>query len=377
MSESNVVKVDFLLMGATAGLSFNPALPDGLRFRDEASGVEIGLDVERPEHDPFRSVLSRAYLSADMSPSVHSFVSSLILGRFEPYSKMPITLPYVKQGKTLIDENGVIAKGFGVPFEMYPPEVQSLCNTASGLLLKTVERFLRLLRWQQNLDGPHWVFEGMPSLYWRVHGDQYWHVGLRAQQSAGTSPAGIEWKPDDRADLEAVWLDPTADETVAHELLREAKNIQANSPRSSFLVATSALEVGTKAFVAHLSPDTAWLLSELPAPPIHKILKTYIPDLHEAQGTPLTYWDKLKPLFRRVEVNATTRNKLTHTGSVSVSVELLESHIQDVSDILYLFDVLKGYEWAKHNLSHSLRSVLGWPPSRRTRHRFIMRTGGI
>jgi hypothetical protein len=123
MLESDAVKVDFLLMGAAAGLSFNPALPDGVRFRDAASGVEIRLDVERPEHNPFQSVVSRAYVSADTSPNVHAFVSSLILGRFEPYSKMPITLPYLKQGKTLIDENGIIAKGFGVPFAMYPPEV--------------------------------------------------------------------------------------------------------------------------------------------------------------------------------------------------------------------------------------------------------------
>ena len=195
MSEFNAAKVGFLLTGAPAGLSFNPALPDGLIFRDAASGVEIRLNVERPERNPFQTVVSRAYLSAAAPPHVHSFVSSLILGRFEPYSEMPITLPYAKQGKTLINEDGTIAKGFGVPFEMYPPEVQSLCDTVNDLLLKTVERFLRLLRWQQNLDGPHWLFEGTPSLYWMVHGDQYWHVGLRAQQGGGTGPAGIEWKP--------------------------------------------------------------------------------------------------------------------------------------------------------------------------------------
>ncbi|MCP3393398.1 hypothetical protein NLM27_32085 [Bradyrhizobium sp. CCGB12] len=373
MSDIDDVKMDFLLMGAPAGLRFNPALPGGLHFLDPISRVEIKLDVE----GLFRPLVCRAYLSIFVRPSVVRFVSSLLVGRFESYEDMPISLPYVKYGATQIDANGNIAKGFGVPFEMYPPQVQSACDTVEASLLQTVERFLRLLRWQQNIDGPHFLFEGSPSLYWRIEGDAYRHVGLRVQNSEGASPAGIEWKHDDQADLETLWLDQAADEPLAHELLREAKNIAEHSPRSSFLVATSALEVGTKAYVAHLRPETAWLLAELPAPPIHKMLRTYIPDLHTAQGTPLTYWDKLRPLFKRVEANATTRNKLTHTGRVSISPELLESHIQDISDILYLFDLLKGHEWAKHNLSHSLRSALGWPASRRTRHRVSLRVGGI
>jgi hypothetical protein len=359
--------VHFLLMGGLADISFNPALPEGLRFVDEGSGVEIRITPAKPESDPFRPLICRAYVSLPTSRSAHKFIASLIARNFEKYDGMLITLPYSRRDQMLIDANGAISEGFGVPFELYPPEVQALCDTAKGLLSGVAERFARLLRWQQNLDGPHWVFASEPPLYWKTEGESYYIVGLRAQGGISNSPAGIEWKDEDRADLEGVWGDASAEEGIAHELLREAKVLQENSPRSAFLIAAAALEIGVKTYVGHVSPDTRWLMSELPSPPIHKILRSYIPELQKSHGRPLDYWDKLKPVFRRVEGYATTRNKLVHTGTIKITPEDLNSCLQDVSDLLYLFDVMRGYEWAKHNLSHTMLSTLGWPSSRRTR----------
>lgn len=159
--------------------------------------------------------------------------------------------------------------------------------------------------------------------------------------------------------------------------MREAKALECNSPRSSFLIATAALEVGVKAYVSHVSPDTSWLLSELPSPPISKILRAYVPELQKNHGRPLEYRNKLRPWFNRVEGHATTRNRLIHTGKIKITSGELNSYLQDVSDLLYLFDVLRGHEWAKQNLSYTLRNVLGWPPSRRTRFKVTMRTGGL
>ena len=375
--DSSELAVQFLLMSGLAEISFNPALPDGLTFLDKASQVEIKITPAKAEIDAFRPLVCRAYVSLPSSAAAHKFIASLLQKKFEVYDGMPITLPYSRYDHTVINENGTIAEGFGVPFELYPPEVQVLCDTARDLLTKAAERFVRLLRWQQDLDGPHWVFNGDPALYWKVDGENYWIVGFRVQEGTGNSPAGIEWKDEDRADLERIWNDASAEESVAHELLREAKVLQHNSPRSSFLIATAALEVGVKAYVAHVSPDTGWLLSELPSPPISKILRAYIPELQKSHGQTLDYWDKLKPLFKRVEGHATTRNKLIHTGKIKIKSDELNSYIQDVSDLLYLFDVLRGHEWAKQNLTYTLRSLLGWSASRRTRFKVIMRTGGL
>jgi hypothetical protein len=367
--------VQFLLTGEPAEIIFNPALPGGLSFLDRTSQVEI--KITPPESGPSRPLTCKAFVSLPTCTAAHKFIASLLKKKFEVYDGMPITLPYDRYGRTVIDENGAIAEGFGVPFELYPPEVQVLCDTARDLLSKAAERFVRLLRWQQNLDGPHWVFDGNPALYWKIDGKSYWIVSLRAQEGTGNSPAGIEWKDEDRADLDRIWNDALAEEAVAHELLREAKVLECNSPRSSFLIATAALEVGVKAYVSHVSPNTSWLLSELPSPPISKILRAYIPELQKAHGRPLDYWYKLKPLFKRVEEHAKTRNTLIHTGKIQIKSDVLNSYLQDVSDLLYLFDVLKGHEWAKQNLSSTLSSLLGWPPSRRTRFKVTMRAGGI
>jgi hypothetical protein len=245
------------------------------------------------------------------------------------------------------------------------------------MLTKSAERFIRLLRWQQNLDGPHWVFDGNPALYWNLEGGSYRIVGFRVQEGVVNGPAGIEWKDEDRADLESVWQDVAAEESIAHELLREARALQHNSPRSAFLIATAAMEVGVKAYIAYVSPDTSWLLSELPSPPIPKILRSYIPEIERKRGNALEFWDKLRPLFRRVEGHATTRNKLVHTGAIAIDPKDLTSYLQDVSDLLYLFDVMRGYEWGKHNLSSTMRVALGWPPSRRKRFIVLFRSGGL
>jgi hypothetical protein len=240
-------------MGGLADISFNPALPEGLQFTDTSSGVKILITADS---DGFKPLTCRAYFSLPTSASAQKFIASILERKFEAYAGMPIKLPHLRGEQTVIEANGNIADGFGVPFEFYPPEVQSLCDAAREQLLKTSERLVRLIRWQQNLDGPHWLFAHNPPLYWKIGGDNYWAVGLRRQEITANSPAGIEWKEADRGDLAIVWNDASAEEGLAHELLREAKVLQENSPRSSFLIATTALEVGVKAYVAHVSPDT-------------------------------------------------------------------------------------------------------------------------
>ncbi|UFZ06729.1 hypothetical protein LQG66_10695 [Bradyrhizobium ontarionense] len=360
--------IQFLLEGELEEISFNPELPGGLHFTDESTGIKIKLFPRNPAIDPFRPLVFQAETSAPASHSAKRFITSLGARKFETYDRMPITLPYHRGERTLIDAHGNLSEGFGVPFELYPPEVQNLFESVKSTLSSKAERFVRLLRWQQSIDGPHWIFSrSHSSLYWSTEGGSYHLVRARAQEKTFEGPAGIEWKEEDQADLKSAWDNGTAEEGIAHELLREARALRGNSPRSAYIVAISALEVGVKTYLGNLSPEMQWLLAELPSPPIHKILRSYIPELHASRGRPVNYWDKLKPVFKRVEQYATTRNKLIHTGAIEIKPDDLTSCLNDVSDILYLFDYLHGYEWAKHNLSHKLLSTLGWPASRRKR----------
>jgi hypothetical protein len=77
-----------------------------------------------------------------------------------------------------------------------------------------------------------------------------------------------------------------AEEPVAHELLREAEDNTGSNPRSALVLATAALEVGVKAYVAALIPDTRWLAFNAPSPPVALLLNRYLPTLKSRRPEP-------------------------------------------------------------------------------------------
>ena len=120
---------------------------------------------------------------------------------------------------------------------------------------------------------------------------------------------------------------------------------------------------------AKLVPDARWLLSEMPSPPIHMILRKYLPNLHATRGTGLADWAKLKPLFNDAQKVADYRNDLTHIGKMPAEVlAALPELMNSVSDLLYVLDVLEGHDWAKECVGYKTRGLLGWPKPRRERH---------
>jgi hypothetical protein len=161
-----------------------------------------------------------------------------------------------------------------------------------------------------------------------------------------------------------------SEEPLGHELLREAKAAMRNgSPRSGLLLAATALEAGVKTHAAKLVPDADWLLAEMPSPPIHKMLRHYLPNLHASRGTGLAEWAKLKPLFKDAEKLAKYRNDLAHAGDMPANViTALPELMNSVSDLLYVLDALEGHQWAKGCVSHRTSKMLGWPETRRKRY---------
>jgi hypothetical protein len=279
-------------------------------------------------------------------------------------------LPLVQRGEIKIDETGHIADGFSVPFELYPPALQTVCDEVFRELRTGLERFLKLLRWQQEIDAPHRVFDFEPALYWRIADGPYRIVGQkRGEGFTARSPAGIQWSDADQREFAELWAQRAAEEPLAHELLREARVALDGSPRSALLLAATALETGVKMHAAKLVPDAGWLLSEMPSPPIHKMLRAYLPNLHAARGVGLADWARLRPLFNHAQKLAEYRNDLTHAGQMPSDVlAALPELINTVSDLLYVLDVLEGHDWAKGCVGHMTRTLLGWPSPRRARY---------
>lgn len=114
--------------------------------------------------------------------------------------------------------------------------------------------------------------------------------------------------------------------------------------------------------LARLAPETEWLMMEAPAPPIFKMLRDYLPQLHATKGIGLPEWSKLRPLFKEVEELAQRRNKLTHTGEMpEEAISNMPNFLNAVSDLLYILDIVEGNDWARENIQSSTRVLLGWP----------------
>jgi hypothetical protein len=355
--------VIFLLVGQLNDMMFNPHLPEGLTVRLGKPEVDVALSgVSHP-------INYRAQGALFCSLEEFEFVQGLISGRYIPIPDAPLSLPHRAYGDEKIAADGIIAEGYGLRQHHLPPNVRALCTNAQAHLAGQVSRLVRLFRWSQNVDAPHNAFNfSGGALYWKVDPTQeeFRLVPLQSNAQRGRSPIGIRWSEDDQQQLKAL-LASDAEEPLAHELKREGTALLSTAPRSALLALNSALEIGVKQHVAAVAPQTAWLMEEMPSPPIHKLLRRYLPILH-ADRTDIP-WDNLRTLCKSAQELAETRNKLAHGGKIA-SDEDIGKYITVVQDWIYLLDFLDGHVWAADHLSAETRKNLGWPPALRSIFRF-------
>jgi hypothetical protein len=186
---------------------------------------------------------------------------------------------------------------------------------------------------------------------------------------------GIQWDEQYKSEIFDLWNMPETVEPLGHALLREAASVSNESPRSSILIMTAALETAVKMHISKLAQDTAWLMEETSSPPIFKILRDYIPLLHTRRGKDMSYWSQLRPLILRIQKLIEVRNKVAHTGRIPAGADTIYNNLQLVCDFLYILDVLDGMEWAKTRVSAKVGDLLNWPKARNGRH-FISITQG-
>jgi len=147
------------------------------------------------------------------------------------------------------------------------------------------------------------------------------------------------------------------EEPLAHEMAREAKSLLISSPRSCIMLAVAAAEYGFKAFAASVVPAAEWLLLEMPAPPLDKMLKNYFTRLGLKQ-----VWDVPpfipKGLRKRIQNAVETRNKIAHAGGQPPDVQVVHDITRSVLDLLYILDAYSGHAWAWYHLSEECKTEI-------------------
>jgi hypothetical protein len=134
----------------------------------------------------------------------------------------------------------------------------------------------------------------------------------------------------------------SADEPLAHQLFHDAWNLRYTNPRASLVVAVAAAEVGLKKVISLIVPDANWLLEEIPAPPIGKMLRKYIPTLRVKsyiEGKQITPPPKL---IEKLEDAAKARNKIVHTGGKAPEHKELLEMLKAIQDFLWVCDMYRG-----------------------------------
>jgi hypothetical protein len=346
------------------GYTFNPHRPEGLTFTAPEGNLEISVQCGG-KPDDFGYGHSNLFITARTSISVSQdhidFIEALIDERYPKASGRVKSLPYVENGKTLIDLSGRVAKGYSPTWEMMPRSLQDTAGTAYEFLVRMAQRFMGLLRWQLDASGEVYAFNANPRrpiVYWKTTHDSY-HLAPLPDQGIliGSSRGGLSWGPSQLSDFVKNWETELASEPLGHQLLREAGQVSKTNERGALLIAFSALEVGVKQHVSRVAPHASWLAMNSPSPPLDRILREYIPILHSSNPK-IKHWEKLRGTWKLTAEFVKDRNKLAHRGERGKAD--IEDYLRLVSDLLYALDYIEGQDWARAFIDLEVQKTLGW-----------------
>jgi hypothetical protein len=198
-------------------------------------------------------------------------------------------------------------------------------------------RLVRLLRWRAGLDFQVLTIN---QDYLSLDGKSW--LSISAARSA--TLVIVQILPAMSAEITKEIIDQYetgSDEPLAHQLFNDAWNLRYTNPRASLVVAVAAAEVGLKKVIGLIVPDAQWLLEEIPAPPIGKMLRKYIPTLKVTQirGKQIVPPSKL---IEKLEDAAKARNKVVHVGEKAPGNKELGEMLEAIQDFLWICDMYRG-----------------------------------
>lgn len=225
----------------------------------------------------------------------------------------------------------------------FPENFRSFMNNVSSELQDWAMRSVSVLRWRENEQGPHNPISSR-GLYWSTDGS-FWHpapsnYGVRVDIKGSINP-----KEEDLTFIRDI-VKANGNEPLYHDLFREAWEQRYNNPRSALVIGIAAAELSVKRYISALVPEAEWLATNLPTPPLVRMIVDYLPNLPARNKID----NKVKPLPKRIldtlNKGITMRNQLSHAGSVNPSGDSVEEVLEAVHDLLWLIDFYIGFDWA-------------------------------
>jgi hypothetical protein len=289
-------------------------------------------------------------------PTVRAAFESLAAGRLPKGSVSPEKWP--KPLTQIIPFGEIRGPLRGVPMNYMPHEFQAFARRIQGDLRAAATRAVGLLRWRAAELGAVEPFSAGAGVSWSL-GDGHQHAFPgRTSVVLGPYYAWLELGSGAEQDLQQLVADGES-EPFGYELLREAWAIRDSNPRSSLLIAITALEVAVKQYIANRVEPARWLVNNLQSPDVIKILRDYLPTLEPPAGaaeraSKLERFPDhlLKELWKRRD----QRNDIAHKPEVHqrrdqvATPERAQSAVLAVRQALVRLDIADGRDWARGQL---------------------------
>jgi hypothetical protein len=152
-------------------------------------------------------------------------------------------------------------------------------------------------------------------------------------------------------------VDAGEHEPLHQSLFREAVSLLESNPRSALAIGATAAEVAVKTLVSRVAPQAAWLVQNLPSPPIVRILEEYMP-LILPPGSP----GFAPKLIKELKVAVLLRNELVHGAQrVDPDPARISSAFGAFRDVVWLCDYFAGTPWAANRVSQGTRAAMSLP----------------
>jgi len=259
-------------------------------------------------------------------------------------------------GPPVIDAEGKV-RGGPIPFDAFPARLQGEVRRLRGDLGDASQAVARALRWRLGAAGSHRTLSRTKSPEWSTD-ETSWHRLPGGQTLRFLPAAWPELSERTMVDVERI-ASSGPEEPVAHAILREASDNASRNPRSSLVLAVAAIEVGIKGFISEVSPSAGWLATEAPSPPVHKMIRDYLPTLAGPQGRSIRRPPPV--VLNLVNQAIEARNAVAHRGQKPGpwSDEQLKLLLVMARAFLYALDYVRGIDWASDVLTDDDRATWG------------------
>ena len=147
-------------------------------------------------------------------------------------------------------------------------------------------------------------------------------------------------------------------EPLGHQLYREARFLSHTNLRSSVVIAIAAIEVGIKECIGALVPNSHWLVSNSPSPPVIRILTEYLPKLPAKNKINGKVLAPPKDIIDVLKKGVSIRNDITHKGGPAPKHETMEEIFSAIKETLLLLYFYSGHQWAFEYISKEVRQNL-------------------